>query len=198
MLTLNFSPSREENYRNPEIESTILQRYQQVDQSVDTSEKIIGNWQPQNKFMTLYTHLDDLCDKVEDLDTRTMDIIGSRAKELNKDLEDIVRSLHSMSDINYDKNKIDFLFQILERAIESDEHVVTIVDRLRGIEKIHKESPNIESSIKSLVERQKLIDLTFKHEDAEINKVKQVFLDNMNSVQVQLKEVTMLQKNKSI
>jgi hypothetical protein len=43
--------------------------------------------------MTLYSHLDELCDKVEDLDTRTMDNIGSRAKELNKDLEDVTRNL---------------------------------------------------------------------------------------------------------
>lgn len=103
--------------------------------------------------MTLYSHLDELCDKVEDLDTRTMDNIGSRAKELNKDLEDVTRNLQSMNDVNYDKNKIDFLYQMLEKAIESEDHVKIIGERLRALEKIHKDSPNIESSIKALVER---------------------------------------------
>lgn len=126
---------------------------------------MIGVWKPENQFMALYSHLDDLCDKVEDLDTRTMDMIGQRAKELNKDLEDIVRNLQSMNDVNYDKNKVDFLFSMLEKAIENEDHVRIIAERLRALEKIHKDSPNIESSIKALEERQKLIDLTFTHED---------------------------------
>ena len=37
-----------------------------------------------------------------------MDNIGNRAKELNKDLEDVVRRLQTMSDINYDKNKDEY------------------------------------------------------------------------------------------
>lgn len=102
---------------------------------------------------------------VEALDTRTMDNIGNRAKELNKDLEDIVRRLQTMSDINYDKNKIDYLFSLLESQMESESHVEIITERLKALEKIHKESPNIESSINTIIERQKLIDLSFKAED---------------------------------
>jgi len=52
-----------------------------------------------------------------------MDQIGNRAKDLNKELGEITRRLQSMNEINYDKNKIDFLFHLLERAIESEEHV---------------------------------------------------------------------------
>ena len=58
-----------------------------------------------------------------------------------------------MNDVNYDKNKIDFLFQILERSLENGEHIKFIVERLKALEKIHKESPNIEAAIKSLHER---------------------------------------------
>ena len=87
-----------------------------------------------------------------------------------------------MSDVNYDKNKVDFLFMMLEKSLESEDHVRVITERLRAIEKIHKESPNVEGSIKSLIERQKLIDLTFKHEDAEINKTKKSFLETMQSI----------------
>jgi len=64
-----------------------------------------------------------MCDKIEDLtqDTNTMNYIGLRAKDLNKDLDDIVRRLQIMNDVNYDKNKIDYLFNILERSLESGE-----------------------------------------------------------------------------
>jgi hypothetical protein len=33
-----------------------------------------------------------------------------------------------MSDVNYDKNKIDFLFFMLEKAIESDDHIEIILE----------------------------------------------------------------------
>ena len=177
------------------MEKDILDKYQLVDQALDASEHQLGYWQPQNKFNTLYHHLDELCDKVDDLDTRTMDNIGNRAKELNKDLEDVVRRLQTMSDVNYDKNKIDYLFALLESCLESEEHVEIITERLKALERIHKESPNIDASINTIVERQKLIDLSFKAEDQQIAKTKKQFIDTMYEVQNQLKEVTMLQKN---
>jgi hypothetical protein len=58
-----------------------------------------------------------------------------------------------MNFVNYDKNKIDYLYEILEKAFENENHLNTIIDRLRSLEKIHKESPNIEGSIKTLKER---------------------------------------------
>ena len=73
------------------MEKDIIDKFQLVDLTVDTCEKQIGHWQPNYKFLTLYSHLDDLCDKVEGLNYNTMDAIGNRAKELNKDLEDILR-----------------------------------------------------------------------------------------------------------
>ena len=122
-----------------------------------------------------------MCDNIETLtsDTTTMNFIGLRAKDLNKDLDDIVRRLQIMNDVNYDKNKIDYLFNILERSLESGDQVKFILERLKALEKIHKESPNIESALKSLGERQKLIDLTFKGEDSQINKTKKLFIDSM-------------------
>jgi regulator of extracellular matrix RemA (YlzA/DUF370 family) len=87
-----------------------------------------------------------------------------------------------MSFANYDKNKIDYLYEILEKSFENEEHVIFIVDMLKSLEKIHKESPNIEGSIKTLKERQKLIDITFKHEDAVIQKSKSIFLDSIQNI----------------
>lgn len=94
-----------------------------------------------------------------------MDAIGNPAKELNKDLEEVLKILRQMSDVNYDKNKIDYLYGLLELSMECEPELDLILDRLQALEKIHKESPNIESAINALVERQKLIDLSFKAED---------------------------------
>merc|ERR1712032_224007 len=108
-----------------------------------------------------------------------------------------MRRLQAMETINYDKSRIDFLYEILEKFMENEEHVEIILDRLKSLEKIHTESPNIDGSIKTLRERQKLIDRAFANEDAEILKTKKQFLDTMGSIQAQLKEVTMLQKTAS-
>lgn len=101
----------------------------------------------------MYQKLDELCDQVEDLDPKTMDIIGNSAKQLNKLLEEILRQLQKMNFVNYDKNKIDYLYEMLEKAFENDDHVNIIIDRLKSLEKIHKESPNIDGRIKTLKER---------------------------------------------
>ena len=72
----------------------------------------------------------ELGDAVEDLDPKTMDIIGNSAKQLNKELEEVLRKLQAMKTVNYDKNKIDLLFEMLEAAMQSEDHVTIILDRL--------------------------------------------------------------------
>lgn len=118
-------------------------------------------------------------------------------KTLDNEMDEILRRLQAMETINYDKQRIDFLYDILEKFMENDEHVDIILDRLKSLEKIHTESPSIDGSIKTLRERQKLIDRAFGNEDAEILKTKRQFLDTMSTIQGQLKEVTMLQKTAS-
>ena len=97
--------------------------------------------------MNLYPHLDFLCDRVSKLTYTTMDGIGTRAKELDKILDEIVRNLGRMNEVNYNKNKLDYLFELLEKSIEQNDQIDIVLDRIKAIERIHKESPNIEASI---------------------------------------------------
>lgn len=136
-----------------------------IDETIDRLEGQVGCWNPSNKFMHLYIQLDDLCDKVSTLNYSTMDAIGIRAKELKKTMDEIISNLNKLNDTNYDKNKIDYLFEMLEKSIESQQYIEVLADRLKAIERIHKESPNFEQSINSLIERQGLIESSFKVED---------------------------------
>ena len=131
------------------MDNDILRKYQQVDKMVDYCERVIGPWEPANNFTNMYTHLDELCDSVEILtkDTSSMHLIGVRAKELNKDLDVIVRRLQIMNELNYDKKKIDFLFDIMEKSFQNTDVVKIITERLKALERINKESPNINASI---------------------------------------------------
>lgn len=120
-IKLMFEHSSKIDMKNHKLESEIMAKFQQVDLNLNQCERIIGIWKPENKFACIYSQLDDMCDTIEALtqDTTQMNYIGLRAKDLNKDLDDIVRRLQIMNDVNYDKNKIDYLFNILERSLES-------------------------------------------------------------------------------
>lgn len=194
MITLSFADDTKITEKAIRSEQQILDLFQEVDTTVDQCERVLGTWDPKNKYLSLYRKLDELGDNVEDLDTNTMNIIGNSAKQLNKELEDVLRKLATMKNINYDKNKVDFLFEMLEAGMESEEHVNIILDRLQTLQKVHTASPNIEGSIAALKERKNLIDVTFKHEDTEIAKTKRLFFESMQQIQVQLREVTLLQR----
>ena len=142
----------------------------------------------------MYRKLDELGEQVEDLDSRTMDMIGNRAKELNRDLEDILRKLQNMDYINYDKNKIDYLYEILNKSMEYDDHVLIVLDRLKSLEKIHKDSPNIDDSINGIIERQSLIDRIFTFEDQQIAKTKTKMLETAQEIKKAMAEVQHIQK----
>jgi hypothetical protein len=72
-----------------------LQRqFKDLEQRVEKYEKLVGAWNPSNKFMTLFHVLDELCDQVDILDQRTVEQIGHRAKELNRELEQIIRYIN--------------------------------------------------------------------------------------------------------
>jgi hypothetical protein len=70
-------------------------------------------------------------------------LIGSKAKELNKDLETLVNRFRQLKDIDYDHNKIDYLYQMTEKALESNETLTLLLSRLKAVETIHRESTNI-------------------------------------------------------
>lgn len=196
MIKLTFIPdTREIDMTNNRSDQDIISKYQLLDQTIDKCERQIGHWNPQYKFTSIYLHLDELCDKVESLDQFTMDNIGLRAKELGKTFESIIKQLSTMNEANYDSNKIEYLFELLEKQFESEEHVTIILDRLKALEKIHKESSNIEAAISDLIQKQALIDKSMEIEDGQINKSKRQVMEWMEGVQLNLKEVTMMQRN---
>ena len=132
---------------------------------------------------------------MEGLNTGLLNNIGNRAKVLNKDMDDILRGLSKVQDINYDKNKIDYLFELLEKQFMCGDHLHIVTERLKALETIHRESPNIQQSINNLQKKQEQIDLVLKVESKEIGKTKRNMLEVMQDVQKGLTEVTMMQKS---
>jgi hypothetical protein len=55
------------------------------------------------------------------------------------------RKFSEMPEIDYDKNKVDFVHMFTERALEGSDHVQFITDRLKVLEHIHESSPNVDN-----------------------------------------------------
>ena len=50
-----------------------------------------------------------------------------------------------MEDVAYDQQKVALVFDMTERALEQKDHLDIILERLSVIEKMNKESPNLEA-----------------------------------------------------
>ena len=55
-----------------------------------------------------------------------------------------------MQDIAYDKSKIDLVFSTTEKALEQNSHLEIICERMKVLEQMHTESPNLEAKIASI------------------------------------------------
>ena len=58
-----------------------------------------------------------------------------------------------MEDVAYDQQKVDLVFDMAERSLEQKGHMDIILERLNVLENIHKESPNLEARMKSIVQK---------------------------------------------
>lgn len=195
-ITVNFQVDPKDNISS-EItpnEKEVVSKFQLIDQTLDNVERLAGKWNAKNKFLHIYSELDSMSDKCDQLKPVVLDHICQRAEHVSKIQVQIMTGMGQLNQ-NYDQNKIDSLFELLEMSYENKPIVEALLQRLKAIETIHKESPNIETSIKNIIEKQKLIDLSFTAEDQQISKTKQLLLDAMWDVQKDLKEVTMLQKS---
>ncbi len=94
--------------------------------------------------MTVYQALDTLCEKVESFNVGgQIEQVGIKAKELNKELDTLVNRFRNMKSIDYEPTKLDYLCHMVEKSFENSAHVQFIIERLRSVEIIHKESTNI-------------------------------------------------------
>jgi hypothetical protein len=74
---------------------------------------------------------------VDQLNQGNIDLVGSKAKELNKDLETLLSRFRALRNIDYDPTKVDFLYALTEKSIEQEKSIELIIVRLKAVESIH-------------------------------------------------------------
>lgn len=58
-----------------------------------------------------------------------------------------------MEDVLYDQQKVQLVFDMTERALEQKAHLEIVQERLSVLEKMNKESPNLEAKMQRIVQR---------------------------------------------
>ena len=134
---------------------------------LDDCEKVIGTWNPANRFSSIYDTLDQIHDEIDEFNHNNEDSkmaptpssnavpptpggsrrgtsIANKAKQFNTDLHQLQGKFQAMEDVTYDQQKIALVYDITERSLEQKKHLEAIVERLNVLENMHKESPNIE------------------------------------------------------
>ena len=140
--------------KETELQKEQLKKYRQLDSQLDKLEGAIGQWNPLNRFTNLYQAFDNLCERVDQLNQGNIDLVGSKAKELNKELETLVSRFRALRNIDYDPTKVDFLYALTEKSIEQEKSIELIIVRLKAVESIHQESTNISRTFDSVDENQ--------------------------------------------
>ena len=95
-------------------------------------EKLIGQWNPFNKFTNIYTAIDEIQGQIEEFNerqesqpqtptggggarytpsnSRGIDSISRRASEFNNGLDRLKNKFQTMKDVEYEKTKVDLVF----------------------------------------------------------------------------------------
>lgn len=94
-----------------------------------------------------------------------------------------------MREVDYDKNKIDYLYLMTEKCIELDQHVMLILERLMALEKIHNESPNLALAYQTVKDSQPKINQKLEDESKEINDIKVSMINFAKEIQELVKSV---------
>ena len=81
-------------------------------------------------------------------------------------------------------------YHMTEKALEQDAHVSLIIERLLGLEKIHKESPNISATFQTVKEQQHKITKDLEEERIDIDKTKKTIVKAVKQIEEALKSIS--------
>ena len=79
--------------------------------------------------------------------------IASKAKQFNNDLHTLQNKFAMMEDVNYDRQKVAFVFLMTEQALEQREYLGIILERLKALDKMNQESPQLEARMQAITQR---------------------------------------------
>ena len=89
-----------------------------------------------------------------------------------------------MQDIAYDKSKVDLVFNTTEKALEQTSHLEIICERMKVLEQMHQESPNLEAKIVAIKKAAaKTIPVCYDTERETTEKVKAKILTAVEDLQ---------------
>jgi hypothetical protein len=91
-IELVYDPSITQlGIKETELQKEQERKYKLLIDSLNDLEKTVGVWNPTLCYSTVQQALDQLCEKTDILDSKqAVDFIGTKGKELNKELDSLV------------------------------------------------------------------------------------------------------------
>ena len=115
-----------------DLKREAVQKYLQIQTSIDKIESLVGHWNPLNKFSSVFRIVNNLSDQIDEFNTRqeetsigaptpqnasarfialqtpasgarSGETMSKRAQQFNDELEQIEKKLATMSDVAYER-----------------------------------------------------------------------------------------------
>ena len=75
------------------------------------------------------------------------------AKQFNSKLEELDQKFKEMERVSEDQKKITTVFEMAEKALEQKSNFSTVLERLKVLEKMNEESPNLEARMQKIIQK---------------------------------------------
>jgi len=157
-LRVDQSPDEVQKFKNDLINEQ-HKRYIGMQTELDDCEKLVGPWNPLNKFRNIYETLDSVHDDIDEFhevnvnentktaptptsnvpqtpgaNRKSANSISNKAKQFNTDLNMLQNKFKDLEDVLYDQQKVALVFDMTERALEQKDHLEIIMERLLVLE----------------------------------------------------------------
>jgi hypothetical protein len=63
--------------------------------------------------------------------------------EFNGGLDRLKNKFQKMKDVEYDRTKVDYVYEMTKHSLEGNSQIDMLLDRLKMIEQMHQQSPNL-------------------------------------------------------
>ncbi|CAI2373657.1 unnamed protein product [Moneuplotes crassus] len=170
-----------------------------LEESISSLETVVGR-PDQNAIPNVKLALENILYNIPPMDPKQLDSLKKFNAVLKKNFIDLVKEYNTMSSKSshpLSEKQISTLYKIAQRAVQENDTIELIIERIKGIKKLHDQSPNLQTNMNQLQAKQKSIsEITEKSKQeakslkAELKKEFDSILTDLDQCEADLNELT--------
>jgi len=130
-----------------------------LEESISSLETVVGR-PDQNAIPNVKLALENILYNIPPMDPKQLDSLKKFNAVLKKNFIDLVKEYNTMSSKSshpLSEKQISTLYKIAQRAVQENDTIELIIERIKGIKKLHDQSPNLQTNMNLLQAKQKSI-----------------------------------------